>query len=474
MATTLDALLRELGLDAPRVKIRGLSWDSRMVSAGDLFFALRGRRLDGHEFIPQAIEKGAAAVVGEREISHLPVPYIQVPDVRAAMGKIAAAFFGHPTRKLTTIGVTGTDGKTTVAHLLGQILPRCEALTTIRVEREGLSCVTTPEAPEIQRLAAEALARGKRYFVLEASSIGLVQRRLVGTEFRIGVFTNLSRDHLDFHGTMEAYLDAKLLLFESLPSDGYAVVNGRSPHADKFFSTTAARPIVYGIEDGEVWADDIEEGEWKTEFTLVTPGGKVRAMVPYPGRFNLENALAAAAAAWAVGLSPRKIAARLAGSSLPEGRLQRLRTPNGAWAVVDYAHTPQALEAVLKLLRPRAKRLFVVFGAPGEADKGKRPLMGKAAGEYADFAIVTSDNPKGEDPACIAAEIVRELEASRVVYEIELDRARAIRRAVELAGPGDIVLVAGKGHERYQHIGTRAIPHSDICCLEKLGCETLS
>jgi UDP-N-acetylmuramoyl-L-alanyl-D-glutamate--2,6-diaminopimelate ligase len=141
---------------------------------------------------------------------------------------------------------------------------------------------------------------------------------------------------------------------------------------------------------------------------------------------------------------------------------------------VDYAHTPQALEAVLKLLRPRAKRLFVVFGAPGEADKGKRPLMGKAAGEYADFAIVTSDNPKGEDPACIAAEIVRELEASRVVYEIELDRARAIRRAVELAGPGDIVLVAGKGHERYQHIGTRAVPHSDICCLEKLGCETLS
>lgn len=473
MAATLDVLLRELDLDAPRVEIRGLSWDSRMVSVGDLFFALRGKRFDGHAFIPEAVEKGAAAVVGEREFADLPVPYIQVPDARAAMGKIAAAFFGHPTRKLFTIGVTGTDGKTTVVHLLGQVLPRCDALTTVRVEREGLSCVTTPEAPEIQRLAAEALARGKRYFVLEASSIGLVQKRLMGTEFRIGVFTNFSRDHLNFHGTMEAYLEAKLLMFEALPCDGYAIVNGESPHADKFLSTTAARPIVYGIEEGEVWAEGIEEGEWKIEFTLVTPSGKVRATVPYPGRFNLENALAAAAAAWAVGLSPREIAARLAGASLPEGRLQRLQTPNGAWAVVDYAHTPQALEAVLKLLRPRAKRLFVVFGAPGEADVGKRPLMGKAVGKYADFAIVTSDNPKGEDPAYIAAEIARGLEASRVVYEIDLDRARAIRRAVELAGPGDVVLVAGKGHERYQLIGIRAIPHSDIRCLEKLGCKSL-
>jgi len=215
----------------PRLFVPGIAWDSRGVRPGDLFFALPGARCDGHDFIPEAIAKGAVAVIGERELPDLPVPYVRVPDAREALGKISAAFWGHPTRRLLTIGVTGTDGKTTVVHLLGQLLPGCETLTTIRVEREGLSCVTTPEAPEIQRIAAAALAAGRRYFALEASSIGLARKRLVGTEFRVGALTNVSRDHLDFHGTLERYLEAKLTLFRALPPEGWAVVNAGSPYA---------------------------------------------------------------------------------------------------------------------------------------------------------------------------------------------------------------------------------------------------
>jgi len=470
MTATLDALLQELAIDAPRIEIRGLSWDSRRVSVGELFFALRGKHFDGHDFIPEAIAKGAVAVIGERELPDLPVPYVRVPDAREALGKISAAFWGHPTRRLLTIGVTGTDGKTTVVHLLGQLLPGCETLTTIRVEREGLSCVTTPEAPEIQRIAAAALAAGRRYFALEASSIGLARKRLVGTEFRVGALTNVSRDHLDFHGTLERYLEAKLTLFRALPPEGWAVVNAGSPYAERFLGSTEANPLTYGLREGDVHAEGIKEMRWGIEFVLVTPRGRVRVRLPFPGRFNLENALAAATVAHALGIPPRKIADSLSRARLPEGRFMRLRMRNGALAVVDYAHTPRALEAVLSTLRPRARELIVVFGAPGESDPGKRPLMGKAVGEYADLAIVTSDNPKGEDPAEIAVAVARGLEEAGAAYEVELDRELAIRRALEASGPGDIVLVAGKGHEKHQVIGGRLIPHSDIECLRRLGC----
>ncbi len=445
----------------PRLRIRGIAWDSRRVCPGELFFALPGARYDGHGFIPEAIARGAVAVIGEQELSGLPVPYIRVPDAREALGKVSAAFHGHPTRELTTIGVTGTDGKTTVVHLLGQLLPRCETLTTIRVEREGLTCITTPEAPEIQRIAAAALAAGKRCFVLEVSSIGLVRKRLVGTQFRVGVLTNISRDHLDFHGSLEAYLRAKLLLFGMLPRHGVAVVNIGSPYAERFLAGTEAHLLTYGVEEGDIHAERIAELEWGTEFILVTPRRRVRVRLPFPGRFNLENALAAAAVAHALGFPPQRIADSLSRAHLPEGRLMRFRMRNGALAVVDYAHTPQALEAVLSTLRPRARSLIVVFGAPGESDPGKRPLMGGAVGKYADRAIVTSDNPKNEDPRAIAEEVAQGLGETHARYEVELDRKRAIERALELAGPGDIVLIAGKGHERHQLVRGRKIPHSD-------------
>ena len=448
-------------VEVPRLEVRGLAWDSRRVRPGDLFFALPGQWHDGHEFIPQAIARGAVAVVGERPLERLPVPYIRVENARRALAQAAAAFYGHPTRKLTTIGVTGTNGKTTVVYLLGQLLPHCEILTTVRVEEEGLSCVTTPEAPDLQRVAARALAQGRKYFAFEASSIGLAQHRVDGTHLAGAVFTGLSRDHLDFHRSLENYLQAKLRLFWLLPPGSWGVVKAEDPHAEAFLRAIPGRKLTYGIGTGEVRAQKVRELQWGVECTLMLPGGKVRLRLPFPGRFNLENALAAAAVAFACGLSAEEIAARLGSASLPPGRLERFLSPNEVEVIVDYAHTPDALAQVLSLLRPRARLLIVVFGAAGESDAGKRPLMGEVAGRMADYAIVTTDNPKREDPQAIATAIAQGLEAAGGRYEVQLDRKCAIRRALARARKGDIVLIAGKGHERVQWTAQGPEPHSD-------------
>lgn len=458
----IKRMLREL---APR----GLAWDSRRVCPGDLFFALPGQIHDGHRFIPQAIARGAVGVVGEQEFARLPVPYFQVLDARAALAQVAAAFHGHPTRRLTTIGVTGTDGKTSVVHLLGQLLPRCATLTTVRVAEQGLSCVTTPEAPDVQRLAAQELESGAKFFALEASSIGLAQKRLLGVEFKVGVFTNLTPEHLEFHGHMENYLKAKLSLFEQLPASGWGIVNVGSPYGDRFFGTTAAKKLTYGLQEGEVRVGAARELDWGWECEFATPGARVRALLRFPGRFNLENALAAVAVAWTVGVPKLEVEDRLSRAELPPGRLERYLTPAGAMAVVDYAHTPAALQAVLALLRPRARRLLVVLGAPGGTPWEERIQLGKLVGEFADLSILTSDNPKGEDPADIARQLAQGVEEVRGTYELELNRKAAIRKAVGLARPGDVVLLAGKGHERWQLTSRGKEPHSDREHLLKLG-----
>jgi UDP-N-acetylmuramoyl-L-alanyl-D-glutamate--2,6-diaminopimelate ligase len=464
MVTFLE-LIGELGPQEvwghPSGEVLALSWDSRRVRPGDLFFALPGTRADGHGFIPQAIERGALGVVGERSLAGLPVPYIRVENARASLARAACAFFGHPTRLLKTIGVTGTNGKTTVVHLLGQLLPDCETLTTVRVEEEGLSCVTTPEAPDLQRIAVQALVQGKKFFAFEASSIGLAQHRVDGVCLSAAVFTGLSRDHLDFHGSMESYLSAKLRLFEMLPPSGTLVVNGEDPHAPAFLGTPG-QPLVYGIGQGDVRAEGVQKEEHGTRFLLVTPGGRAGVFLPFPGRHNVENALAAAAVAFRFGLSEAEIAERLSRSTLPLGRFTRLRSRSGALVVVDFAHCPDSLRRMLTELRPLAQRLTCVFGCPGDSDRGKRPLMGEVAGRLADLSIITSDNPKSEDPAAIAREIVQGIRRVGGHYKIELDRAVAIREAVGAAGPGDVVLIAGKGHERFQWTATGPLPHSDL------------
>lgn len=444
------------------VEVSGLAWDSRRVTPGDLFFALVGERADGHRFIPDAVARGAVAVVGERELTNAAVPFARVPDPRSALAQAASAFWGHPTRRLCTVGVTGTNGKTTVVHLLGQLLPSCETLTTVRVEQEGLSCVTTPEAPELQRLAAQALAAGKRAFAFEASSIGLAQRRVAGVHLAAAVFTGLGRDHLDFHHTMESYLDAKLRLFRMLPPDGIGIVNAEDRHAERFLAACRGRRVRYGIDRGDVHARGLRLDPAGAGFVLETPAGSEDVRLSFPGRHNVQNALAAAATAWALGEPPAAIARRLGQASLPLGRFARFALGSGAMVVVDYAHNPQALAEALSTLRPQARRLLVVFGASGEADPGKRPLMGGVAGLLADFAVITADNPKGEDPRAIAEAVARGVRAMGGAYRIELDRKQAIRWALGSAGPGDVVFLAGKGHERYQITSQGPVAHSDL------------
>lgn len=453
----------------PQVWVSGLAWDSRQVRAGDVFFALPGRKHDGHAFAAEAVRRGAVAVVAERPLAGLSVPVVLVPDARAALAQAACAFYGHPTKRLRTIGVTGTNGKTTVVHFLGQLLPDCETLTTVRVEEEGLSCVTTPEAPDLQRIAAEALKKGRRFFAFEASSIGLAQRRVDGVHFWAAVFTSFSRDHLDFHGTLEAYLDAKLLLFRMLPKGGWAVVNVRAPVERVRAAAPQANLLTYGLGRGDVRATRVAEGRDGTHFTVVGPFGRGQAFLPFHGAHNVENALAAVSLSWASGFSWRELEPRLSALSLPPGRFARFPTAKGAEVVVDFAHNPEALAGMLKELRPRASRLIVVFGCPGEADQGKRPLMGRIAGQLADLVVITTDNPKAEDPRRIAEEVARGVCEVGGAFTVILDREEAIRFALAKAGPGDRVLIAGKGHERRQIMAHAAFPFSDLVVVQELA-----
>ncbi len=465
----LGELLPDLAADWARLPISGISWDSRRVEPGDLFFALPGRTTDGKRYAADAAARGAVAVAGEEGAPDLQVPYLGVPCARKAMAHAAAAFYGHPSRHLEAIGVTGTNGKTTVVHLLGQLLPGCETLTTVRMEREGLSCVTTPEAPDLQRLLATALKKGRQHFAFEASSIGIVQKRVTGTELAAAVFTGLGRDHLDFHGDEEAYFAAKLQLFALVRRGGVAVVNADDPRADRVRGAFVGTTVDYGLRGGAFTARDLVLGVSSAAFELVTPEGSASVRLPFPGRHNVCNALAAAATAWALGVESDTLLERLSRARLPPGRYSLFRFPTGAQVVVDYAHTPEALEAMLASLRPGARRLVCVFGAPGECDPGKRPLMGRAVGSWADGAIITSDNPKSEDPATIATEIAGGLKATRVEVTIEPDRAAAIRRAVAMVGPGDTVLVAGKGHERVQLTRDGPVPHCDLDVIRTLS-----
>jgi UDP-N-acetylmuramoyl-L-alanyl-D-glutamate--2,6-diaminopimelate ligase len=439
------------------------------VQPGDIFFALPGTKADGHAFIPEAVRRGAVAAVGERALGGLPVPYIRVPNARQAMAHAACAFYGHPTEKIPTIGVTGTNGKTTVVHLLGQLLPDCDTLTTVRVEEEGLSCVTTPEAPDLQGLAAQALRAGKKFFAFEASSIGLAQHRVDGVRFAGAVFTNFSRDHLDFHGTPENYLAAKLRLFGMLPPGAWAVVGVRAPVEAVRTAAPQARLLTYGVEKGDVQATRIRSVDGGMSFCITGSFGKARAFLPFPGIPNVENALAAVGVGLVLGFPLPELSERLASVSLPPGRFARFSSPKGAEIIVDFAHNPGALRSLLAAVRPGARRLLVVFGCPGESDRGKRRIMGAIAGRFADLVVITQDNPKSEDPKGIAAEIALGVAEVGGTWVVILDRAEAIRWALGRVGPGDRLVVAGKGHERSQHLADRREPFSDLALVQELG-----
>ena len=446
-------------------KVHDLAYDARRVRSGSLFFCVPGMRADGHDFAPQAVASGAVALVVERPLD-LPVPQLVVSDSRAAMGAAAAEFFDHPTRELLVAGVTGTNGKTTACYLLHGILeaaglrPGLVGTVESRVGNERRTALrTTPEAIDLQRTFREMLGAGNRSCAMEATSHGSELKRLAGTRFRALVFTNLGQDHLDFHGTLERYFEAKRRLFltgERPP----AAVNVGDAHGRRLVEELSGlgheQLLTFGFaDDADVRPERLELTRSGARFRAAGIDLETRLL----GRFNVENALGAVAAARLLGLPDEAVAAGAAGVAGVPGRFEPVDEGQPFTVIVDFAHTPDSLESALRAARDLAEgRVLCVFGCGGDRDRGKRPLMGRIASEVADLAIVTSDNPRSEDPE----EIVREI-LTGVAREVQVepDRRAAIARAVEAARPGDVVVIAGKGHEQGQEADGRTIPFDD-------------
>ena len=445
------------------VDVTDLAYDARQVTPGALFVCVPGLKADGHDFAPQAVAEGAAALIVERELD-LPVPQLVVADAREAMALAADAFFDHPTRELEVAGVTGTNGKTTTAFLLFAILAaggrRPGLLGTIenRVGGERRAAVrTTSEAIDVQRLLREMLDAGDRSAAMEATSHGSALKRLLGVRFAVLVFTNLSQDHLDFHGTLKDYFDAKRRLFTEEDVDGRrppAVVNVGDAHGRRLadeLRELGEEPITFELAD----AQDLELTAGGARFTVdgIAIDTKLR------GRFNVENVLGAVRAAGVLGIEPDAIARGIEHVTGVPGRFEAVDEGQPFTVLVDYAHTPEALENVLTEAREiTAGRLICVFGCGGDRDRSKRPLMGDVVARLADTPIVTSDNPRSEDPRAIIDEILGGLIGQP---EVEPDRQKAIASALARAGEGDVVVIAGKGHEQGQEFADRVVPFDD-------------
>ena len=453
-------------------EIAGLAYDSRAIQPGFLFFALPGEKTDGGHYVEEAARRGASAVVHEKGV-HLPrgLAAVAVDCARTAMADISAEFYGNPSEKLQVVGVTGTNGKTTTAFMIRDILRaagrECGLIGTIQYEFGGRlipATRTTPESLDVQRIFFEGHQAGCRAMAMEVSSQGLAAERLRGTRFAAAVFTNLSVDHLDFHKTMEAYFDAKKRLFDALPKPAPAIVNvddayGRRLAAE---SALAGRLVAFGCgPEAMVRAEDVRLSETSAVFRAVTPWGETRVELAFAGRFNVMNALAAMAACGALGAPLETMAAALGKMGPVPGRLERIADPKGRHIFVDYAHTEDALRNVLQTLRENASgRLICLFGCGGNRDRSKRPRMGAAVSEFADLPVVTSDNPRNEEPTAILEEILSGMDRSKP-HLVESDRALAIRAALREARAGDTVLLAGKGHEPYQEIAGRMLHFDD-------------
>jgi UDP-N-acetylmuramoyl-L-alanyl-D-glutamate--2,6-diaminopimelate ligase len=474
-------------------EIEEVAYDSRRVKPGALFFCVPGERVDGHEFAQAVVDAGAAGLVVERELGELGVAQVVVPDARAAMAPMAARFYGDPTAELKVVGITGTNGKTTTAFLLREILEaaglQSGLLGTVKqvvggVEEEVER--TTPEAIDLQRTFRRMVDRGDAACAMEVSSHALALHRCDAIRFDVALFTNLTQDHLDFHGTMDEYFESKRLLFEMGP--GTAIVNVDDPYGKRLAGELEAAAggsacLTFSAEGNEahIIASDISLNPTGAEFTVTQPLGGLKTSsgatryppagvvrTRLPGHFNVSNALGAFAAATAMGVEPDAAAAGLAQAAPPPGRFEPVDEGQPFSVLVDYAHTPDSLENVLRAARQLgAGRVISVFGAGGDRDRGKRPLMGRVGAELSDLAIVTSDNPRSEDPETIVAEVKAGAEgvesgAGRCDVEAITDRRDAIAKALSRAADGDTVVIAGKGHEQGQEFENgRRVPFDD-------------
>lgn len=444
-------------------EITGINMDSRLVQPGDLFVAVKGTQTDGHSYIPKAIEKGAVAILVSNPIANeLPqgVTYVQVADTEDAVGKVATKFYGDPTTKLKLVGVTGTNGKTTIATVLYQLFRslgyRCGLCSTVCNYIDGRAVEadhTTPDPITLNRLLAQMAGEGCEYAFMECSSHAIHQKRIGGLRFVGGIFTNLTRDHLDYHRTFENYRDAKKAFFDGLPKGAFAVTNADDRNGMIMVQNTQAMVRTYSTRTAADFKGRILEES--IEGMLLDIDNR-EVSVRFVGRFNVSNLLAVYAASLLLGQTPEDTLRVLSTLKPVNGRFETIRSPKGFSAVVDYAHTPDALENVLtainEIVGTRGK-VITVCGAGGNRDKGKRPLMAQEAAKRSDRVIITSDNPRFEEPQAIINDMLAGLDDEQRQKTISIcDRREAIRTAVMLAQPGDVILVAGKGHEPYQEI----------------------
>jgi len=469
-------LLRAAGLEPLSIQgdadVTDVVADSRRCRAGSCFVAVRGTEADGHQYVQTAVAGGACAVVGERAPSADVGAWAVVQDTHLAVGRLAQAIRGWPARKLTCVGITGTNGKSTVAHLVRAVLEAAGHSTgllgTIAYEtgrRKVPAGTTTPDPIALAELTGEMVAEGRTHLVMEVSSHALDQRRTAGLELQVGIFTNLSGDHLDYHHTMDEYLAAKRRLFEQLGAEATAVINRDDAAGEQMAAATGGRVCWYGLSPAaDLWARIDRIDAAGTDFTLACGERRVTARTRLIGRHNVYNCLAAAGACVALGVELDAIAEALGTVDCVPGRLQRVEADAPFEVFVDYAHTDDALANVLSALRPVTRgRLIVVFGCGGDRDRTKRPRMARVAEELADEVVVTSDNPRREEPGAIIDEILAGMsETGRRAASVEPDRRTAIGLAVGLARAADVVLIAGKGHESYQILGEKRVHFDDV------------
>jgi UDP-N-acetylmuramoyl-L-alanyl-D-glutamate--2,6-diaminopimelate ligase len=484
--------LKELLLELPGARVEGdanievaaIAYDSRQVSTGAAFVAIRGFERDGHEFIASAVERGASVIVADNEaaLQKLPdsVTRVLVNDTRHALAMMACEFYGHPSRELTMVGVTGTNGKTTVAHLVAELLREqgyksVGIIGTLGALRDGdifdTAGRTTPESLDLQRLLADFLDGGSEAVVMEVSSHALALQRVSGCAFDAGIFTNLTQDHLDFHGDMEEYFQAKARLFSEVAeySERYksfgAVINADDHYGRRLRDEVLEDSlyITYGIEnEAHVQADAVHLTPLGSSFVARASGGDINFDMALSGRFNVYNALAAVGYGLLKQIAPAKIQAGLQKATAPEGRMEMIDSGQDFFVAVDYAHTPDGLKNVVATVREFTPgRLITVFGCGGDRDRTKRPQMGMIAAGLSDVCVVTSDNPRTEDPNKIIEDVLGGMRGAGAECVVEVDRRKAIEQALSLAKAGDFVVIAGKGHETYQIFKDRTIHFDD-------------
>ena len=460
--------------------IRSLEYDSRQVRDGSLFFAIEGSITDGHLYLDEALKKGAVAVISERKTPlKFPVPWIRVNQTRLALAQMANKFCSQPSHQLRLAGITGTNGKTTTAYLLHSMLKQVSPALLVGTIHNQIgnktldSQLTTPESSDIQRILVKALQSGCETGVLEVSSHALASQRVFQCHFPIAVFTNLTQDHLDFHGNLESYFQTKCLLFDRHQNPGltYAIINDDDPFGRRIDLPSQVKKISFGFSHkSQVHPSFYKTSLEGTQVKISLLDRRLNLSSTLLGEHNIYNILAAATAASVMGVTDRQIEAGVEELQNVPGRMEKIEIPHAFTVILDYAHSPHALESVLRFCQQLGqKRVICVFGCGGERDRAKRPLMGSIAVRHSDFVVVTSDNPRQEDPEKICREICQGIDKNLQNYEVIINRRQAIFRALDMAEKQDIVLVAGKGHETYQEIEGKRIHFDDRQVVKEIG-----